>query len=225
MGKVSSLPALLLGRKKPTGLPQGHWDPGIPPVISTLPPHPTPVLGASSGLSPLRGSAGASSFSSSPSKGAGHLSILTPSLGCPERLYISIRHSILVPSQSVLPSFEAANQSPRLGKPTQVGVLLDLSRLAHGWLLWSLRVKHYVNLFCDFSKTLLLGVTLGSDLPSPMGKSHMLRQNWVEEIHNSPYSHVITFPRPCSHPVAPPRSPLKLPFSGWGCVPSDGSSS
>ena len=42
MGKVGSMPASLLGQKTPTGLPQGHWDPGIPPVISTLPPPPPP---------------------------------------------------------------------------------------------------------------------------------------------------------------------------------------
>ena len=44
-GKVGSMPASLLGQKTPTGLPQGHWDPGIPPVISTLPPHPHPSPG------------------------------------------------------------------------------------------------------------------------------------------------------------------------------------
>ena len=41
-GKVGSMPASLLGQKTPTGLPQGHWDPGIPPVISTLHHHPRP---------------------------------------------------------------------------------------------------------------------------------------------------------------------------------------
>ena len=41
-GKVGSMPASLLGQKTPTGLPQGHWDPGTPLVISTLPPaHPS----------------------------------------------------------------------------------------------------------------------------------------------------------------------------------------
>ena len=29
-GKVGSMPASLLGQKTPTGLPQGHWDPGNP---------------------------------------------------------------------------------------------------------------------------------------------------------------------------------------------------
>ena len=42
-GKVGSMPASLLGQKTPTGLPQGHWDPGVPPVISTLlPANPSP---------------------------------------------------------------------------------------------------------------------------------------------------------------------------------------
>ena len=38
-GKVGSMPASLLGQMTPTGLPQGHWDSGIPPppVILTLP--------------------------------------------------------------------------------------------------------------------------------------------------------------------------------------------
>ena len=47
----------------------------------------------------------------------------------------------------------------------------------------------------------------------------MFRQKWVEGIRNSPYSHVILSPRPCSHPVAPPWSPLKLPSSGWAVSP------
>ena len=39
-GKIGSMPATLLGQKTPTGMPQGYWDPGMPPVISTLTPHP-----------------------------------------------------------------------------------------------------------------------------------------------------------------------------------------
>ena len=65
-GKAGSMPASLLGQKTPTGLPQGQWDPRIPPVISTLPLAPTPVPGAFSGLSPPRGQGGASSFNSCP---------------------------------------------------------------------------------------------------------------------------------------------------------------
>ena len=42
-----------------------------------------------------------------------------------------------------------------------------------------------LNVFCGSSRTLLLGVMLGGGLPSLMRKSHMLRLNWVEGIHNS----------------------------------------
>ena len=70
-------------------------------------------------------------------------------------------------------------------------------------------------MFFGSSRTLLPGVMLGEGLSSLMWKSHIkLRQNWVEGIHNSPYSHVILSPRPCSHPMAPPCSPLRLPSSG-----------
>ena len=72
-----------------------------------------------------------------------------------------------------------------------------------------------LNVFFGSSRTLLPGVMLGEGLSSLMWKSHIkLRQNWVEGIHNSPYSHVILSPRPCSHPMAPPCSPLRLPSSG-----------
>ena len=39
MGKVGSMPASLLGQKTPTGLPQGHWDPEIPPPNLSCPQH------------------------------------------------------------------------------------------------------------------------------------------------------------------------------------------
>ena len=87
------------------------------------PPHPQPSPRCILKAVPSQGSCGASSFSSCSLKGADHLSI--PSLGCPERLPISIRHSILVHFQSLLPSLEATNQSPRPGESSQVGLLPD----------------------------------------------------------------------------------------------------
>ena len=140
MGKDGSMPESLLGQKTPTGLPQGPWDPGIhTPQSSPLchsQPHPSPehILR----VVPSQGSWRDLLFQLLPLKGGDHPSIPTSSLGCPRRLPISIRHTILVHFQSLLASFEAANQSPRPGKSTQVGLLLNLSRLAHGWLLWSL---------------------------------------------------------------------------------------
>ena len=117
--------------------PLGPWGP--PSHLHSaprtpLPPSPRSILRAG----PSQGSCRGLLFQLLPLKGGDHPSILTPSLRCPGRLPISIRHSILVHFQSLLPCLEAANQSPRPGKPTQVGLLLDLSRLAHGWLLWSL---------------------------------------------------------------------------------------
>ena len=138
-GKVGSMPASLLGWKTPTGLPQGPWDPGIPPVISTLPPHPN--LRYILRVVPSQESCRGLLFQLLPLKGGDHPSIPTPSLGCPGSLPISTRHSILVHFQSLLPSLEAANQSPRPGKSTQVGLLLDLFRLPPRWQLWTLRAK------------------------------------------------------------------------------------
>ena len=138
-GKVGSMSASLLGQKTPTVLPQGPWAPGIPPVISTLPSHPN--LGYILRVVPSQESCRGLLFQLLPFKGGDHPSIPTPSLGCPGSLPISTRHSILVHFQSLLPSLEAANQSPRPGKSTQVGLLLDLFRLPPRWQLWTLRAK------------------------------------------------------------------------------------
>ena len=144
MAKVGSMPASLLGQKTPNGLPRGHWGPGLPPVISTLrPPAPCPHPSPRSILRvvPSQESCRGLLFQLLPLKGGDHPSIPTPSLGCPGSLPISTRHSILVHFQSLLPSLEAANQSPRPGKSTQVGLLLDLFRLPPRWQLWTLRAK------------------------------------------------------------------------------------
>ena len=60
----------------------------------------------------------------------------------------------------------------------------------------------------------LVPTALLRGLPSPVGKSHMWRQNRERGFTTVPTSHVILSPRPCSHPMAPPCSPLRLPSSG-----------
>ena len=151
--------------------------------------------------------------------------IIHPSPPTPWDVYTSLRHSILVDFQSLLPSLEVANLSPRPGEYSQVGLLLDLSKLPPGWQFWSLRVRHYVNLFCVSSKTFHFGVMLGWRAPLPNREESQVKAKLREGIHSSPYfPRDLMSPRPCSHPRAPPCSPLKLPSSGWGCVPSDGSS-
>ena len=87
---------------------------GSPLVISTLPPTP-PLSQEHPQGCPLPGSYRAFHFQLLPLKRSDHPSIPTPSLGCPESLHICIRHSILVHFQSLLPSLEAAKQSPRPG--------------------------------------------------------------------------------------------------------------
>ena len=157
------MPASLLGQKTPTGLPQGHWDPGIPSRPSHLhsvPPYPCPCPGNILRAVPSQGSCRGLLFQLLPLKGGDHLSIPIRSLRCPERLPISIRHSILVHFQSLLPGLEAANQSLRPGESSQVGLLLDLFRLPSGWHLRSFRAKWYINLFCGSSIMLRLGVIL-----------------------------------------------------------------
>ena len=96
----------------------------------------------------------------------GHSSLHTLP-GCPERFHISIRHSILVHFQSLLPWLASCSPVSQARKIlTQVALLLDLSRLPPGWQLWSLRDRHYVNLFCGSPMTLYLGVMLGGGLLS-----------------------------------------------------------
>ena len=79
--------------------------------------HSAPCLSSGSILRvvPSQGSCRAFLFQLLPLEGGDHPPIPTPSLGCPESLHVSIRHSILVHFQSLLPSLEAANQSPRPG--------------------------------------------------------------------------------------------------------------
>ena len=53
----------------------------------------------------------------------------------------------------------------------------------------------------------------------PKGEQSHAETNWGRGFTTVPTSHVISSPRPCSHPVAPPCSPLKLLSSEWDCVP------
>ena len=71
-----------------------------------------------------------------------------------------------------------------------VGEGLDttISKLPPGWQFWSLRVRHYVNLFCDSSMMLhdaWSHAELGSPFPSAE-ESHV-KAKLGEGIHNSPY--------------------------------------
>ena len=109
VGKVGSMPASLLGQKTPTGLPQGHWNPGIPPVISILPPPPLPQSRMNPQGSPLLGVQSVPHLSASALKRARSSVHPLPLPGCPERLHVIIRHSIFVHVHSLLPSLEAAN--------------------------------------------------------------------------------------------------------------------
>ena len=59
---------------------------------------------------------------------------------------------------------------------------------------------------------------LGGGLLSQREQSHA-ETNWGRGFTTVPTSHVISSPRPCSHPMAPPCSPLKLLSSEWDCVP------
>ena len=108
-GKVGSMPASLLGQKTPTGLPQGHWDPGITPVISTLPLPTPPQSWVHPQGCPSQGSIRCLLFQLLPLKRAPSYVHPHPLPGYPERLHVIIRHSILVYFQSLLPSLEAAN--------------------------------------------------------------------------------------------------------------------
>ena len=224
MGKVGSMLASLLGQKTRTGLPQGHWDPRIPPSYLHSAPHPS--SGCILRAVPSQGSCKCLLFQLLPLKGGDHPSIPIPSLGCRERLPISISHSILVHFQSLLPSLEVANLSLRPGEPSQVGLLLDLSKLPLGWQFWSLRVRHYVNLFCDSSMMLhdaWSHAKLGS--PFPNAEESHVKAKLGEGIHNSPYFPCHLVPTALLSPHGlPPCSNLKLPSSRWDCVPSDGSS-
>ena len=116
-GKVGSMPASLLGQKTPTGLPQGHWDPGIPPpshLHSIIPiPHSSPgcILRAVSSqglrrcllfqLLPLK-------WSICPSLSP-HWEVLKSSTSASDTAYLFI-------SSPLVPTLEAANQSPRSEK-------------------------------------------------------------------------------------------------------------
>ena len=109
-------PSLLLqgvkGHLSASG-PLGPWD---PPSHSTLSPRPHSSPGSILRVFSSQGSCRGLLFQLLPLKGGDHPSIPTPSLGCPESLHVNIRHSILVHFQSLLPSLEAANQSPRPGE-------------------------------------------------------------------------------------------------------------
>ena len=177
MWKVGSMPASLLGQKTPTGLPQGHWDPGYPPppVISTL-SLPAPLLSRvhsqSCLLSGVQQVPPLSAFAFK--KGL----IIRPSPPTPwDALKGSIQHQTQHPCSFPIPWFpvwKLLTSLPGQENPAQVGLLLDLSRLPPGWQLWSLRAKH-VNLFYGSSMVLYLGVMLDWGLPSPMCNSYMLR--------------------------------------------------
>ena len=43
------------------------------------------------------------------------------------------------------------------------------------------------------------GVTLGGESLLPRGEESHVKAKWGERIQNSPYSHVILSPQPCSH--------------------------
>ena len=137
-------------------------------------------------------------------------------------------NSILVHFQSLLPSLEAANQSPRPGKSSQVGLLPDLSRLPPGWQFWNLRAQLlcYANLFC-VSSMMLHDAWNHAELVVSLPQCRRVTyegkigggdsQQSLLPTSSCPQGLVLT-------PWAPPCSDLKLPSSGWGCVSSDGSS-
>ena len=80
--------------------PLGTWDP--PSNLHSAPrPHPSPrcILRAVVSQGSCRGLL----FQLLPLKGDDQPSIPTPSLRCPERLHVSLRHSVLVHFQSLLP--------------------------------------------------------------------------------------------------------------------------
>ena len=111
--------------------PLGPWNPPHP-VISTLPLLPSSQSRVPSQAVSSQESCRGLLFQLLPLKGGRSSVHPHPLPGCPERLPISIRHSILVHFQSLLPSLEAAKQSPRPGESCS-GWLLGLSGVPPGW--------------------------------------------------------------------------------------------